>query len=99
MSRGEFSGVVIGNKVGNKKPLVPSSFPSVPETLDSKPKSRNKMFSTRGVGTRGAQGHMPPHNFEQLVHFPPQQFYQTLRPTKCVSLQYFTPSYAPEHET
>ena len=47
MSLGEFSGVVIGNKVGNKKPLVPSSLPSVPETLDSKPKSRSKMFSTK----------------------------------------------------
>ena len=49
----------------------------------------------KGVGTRGAQGHVPPQYFEQLAPVPPQYFQQTSGPTKFVPLQYLMPSYAP----
>ena len=44
-----------------------------------------------------AQGHVSlPQYFVPLVAVPLQNFVQTLRPTKCVPLQYFIPSYGPE---
>ena len=54
-----------------------------------------QILSTQDVGTWGAQGHMPPQYFKKQVPVPLQHFQQTLGPTKCVSLQYLTPSYAP----
>ena len=39
---------------------------------------------------------MPPQYFEQLVVVPLQYFEQILVLTKCVPLQYLTPSYAPD---
>ena len=59
------------------------------------PKTLPNFNACRGVGTTGEQGHMPSQYFEQLVPVPPQYFQQTFGPTKCVPLQYLTPSYAP----
>ena len=44
-----------------------------------------------GTGSRAP----PPQYLEQLVPVPLQHFQQTSGPTKCVHLQYLTPSYAP----
>ena len=55
-----------------------------------------QVANIRGVGTGEAQGHMPSQYFEQLVPVPLQHFQRTSGPTKCVPLQYLTPSYAPD---
>ena len=55
----------------------------------------NSFLPTRGVGTSGAQGHVPPQYFDQLGAVPLQHFQQLSGSTKCVPLQYLPPSYAP----
>ena len=66
-------------------------------TLNSALMSRPQRLlgSCRGVGTRGAQGHVSPQYFEQLVVVTLQYFEQILGMTKWVPPQYLTPSYGP----
>ena len=58
-------------------------------------KAVNLRVHHRAVGTRGAQGHVPPQYFKQLVAVPLQYFKQILGLTKWVPPQSLTPSYGP----